>query len=97
VADAALADRLPFFVGMDRLTAVSSTGAPCEANGCPMFPVMAVGPGYFRTLGIPLVAGKEFEDGGAATNVIINQPLARLQWPDGQALGRTLRIGTAIG
>jgi putative ABC transport system permease protein len=54
---------------------------------------MAVGPGYFRTMGIPLVAGREFEDGGSAANVIINQPLARLQWPDGGGLGRTLRIG----
>ncbi len=93
VADAALADRLPFFIGMDRLTPVSSTGAPCEADGCPTFPTMAVGPGYFRTMGIPLVAGHEFEDGGSATDVIVNQPLARLQWPDGQGLGRTLRIG----
>jgi predicted permease len=93
VADAALADRLPFFIGMQRRTPVSATGAVCEADGCPAYPTMAVGPGYFRAMGIPLVAGREFADGGSATEVIVNQPLARLQWPDGQALGRTLRIG----
>jgi predicted permease len=92
VTDAALADHVPFFIGMDRQTPVSTTGAPCEAGGCPTFSTMAVGPGYFRTMGIPLVAGHEFEDGGSVTNVIINQPLAQLQWPDGQGLGRTLRI-----
>jgi putative ABC transport system permease protein len=92
VADAALADHLPFFIGMDRRTPISSTGAPCETDGCPTFSTLAVGPGYFRTMGIRLVAGHEFEDGGSVTDVIINQPLARSQWPDGQGLGRTLRI-----
>jgi putative ABC transport system permease protein len=92
VAGAALADRLPFFIGLDRRTPISATGAPCEAGGCPEYPTLAVGPGYFRTMGIPLAAGREFEDGGSVADVIINQPLAQLQWPDGQALGRTLRI-----
>jgi predicted permease len=93
VADAALADRLPFFIGMDRKTSISSTGAPCEAGTCPEYATMAVGPGYFKTMGIPLVAGHEFEGEGNTANVIINQPLARLQWPDGLGLGRTLRVG----
>ena len=49
--------------------------------------------GYFRTMGIPLTAGREFESGGSAPDVIINQPLAQRQWPDGRGLGETLRIG----
>ena len=60
------------------MTPVSSTGAPCE-------PVTAArrsrrwrsGPGYFRTMGIRLVAGREFEESGASTDVIVNQPLAQ--------------------
>jgi predicted permease len=93
VADAALADRLPFFIGLQRRTPISSTGAPCEADACPEYRTLAVGPGYFRTMGIPLVAGEEFEAGGSVREAIINQPLARLQWPDGIGLGRTLLIG----
>lgn len=93
VADAAVADRVPFFIGFDRLTPVSSEGATCNADDCPKYATMAVGPGYFRTMGIPLTAGHEFEAAGAAADVVINQPLARQHWPDGSGLGRTLRIG----
>jgi len=93
VTHVAVADRVPFFIGFERLTPVSSAGATCEADACPKYATLAVGPGYFKTMGIPLTAGREFETGGALAEVVINQPLARLQWPDGRGLGETLRIG----
>ena len=95
VADAALADYVPFFIGFSRQTAVSPAARRCEpggSDGCARYTTFAVGPGYFRTLGIRLISGREFAD-GAAPEVILNEPLARLLWPDGPALGRTLRIG----
>jgi putative ABC transport system permease protein len=94
VTGAALADNVPFFVGFDRMTAVSS-GARCEAAaaGCKTFATMTVGPGYFRTMGVALSAGREFAEGGASTDVVVNERLARLMWPDGRGLGETLRIG----
>lgn len=94
VADAALADRVPFFIGFENVTAVSSTGAPCEGNKCPKIATMAVGPGYFRTMGISLTAGREFGESSEA-EVIINRPLANQLWSDGRALGEPLRIGDA--
>jgi putative ABC transport system permease protein len=93
VSDVAMADRVPFFIGFERRTAVSSSAAPCGGDGCPTYATFAVGPGYFRTMGIKLTAGREFDPGGGATEAIINEPLARQQWPDGRGLGRTLRIG----
>jgi hypothetical protein len=93
VTGAAVADRVPFFIGFDRMTSVSSGAAPCEADACTKYATLAVGPEYFRTMGIRLTAGREFEAGGAANEVIVNQPLARAQWPDGSGLGETLRIG----
>jgi predicted permease len=92
VVDVAIADRVPFFIGYDRLTAASADAAPCEPETCPKFATMAVGPGYFRTMGIPLTGGREFDANGSA-QVIINQPLARRLWPDGRGLGETFRIG----
>jgi predicted permease len=92
VTDAALADRVPFFIGFDRLTPVSSPKAPCEPSACPAYATLAVGGGYFRTMGIPLTAGREFT-GADAHEAIVNQPLARLLWPDGRGVGETLRIG----
>jgi predicted permease len=93
VSDVAVADRAPFFIGYDRRTAVSSAGAPCQPDTCPTYATMAVGPGYFRTMGIPLTSGREFGADGPATEVVINEPLARQQWPDGGGVGETLRIG----
>ncbi len=93
VADVAIASRAPFFIGFNQLTPVSSTGAPCDPDACPTAATMAVGPGYFRTMGIALEAGHEFQTGGAAAEVIINQTLARNHWPNGGGIGGTLRLG----
>jgi predicted permease len=54
-----------------------------------------VTPGYFDTLGIPLVSGRSFSEDdrfGREPVVIIGEFLARQQFPDGSALGSRLRI-----
>lgn len=93
VTDVAVADRVPFFIGFDRLTAVSTPASPCDAAGCRQYATLAVAPGYFRTMRIPLAEGREFRSGGARDEVILNQPLARALWPDGGGTGRTVRLG----
>jgi predicted permease len=48
---------------------------------------------YFETMGIPLVAGRDFnerDDATAPDVIVINETLARRLAPDGQALGRRL-------
>ncbi len=55
-----------------------------------------VDPGYFETLGIPLVEGRSFEDGDAGNGfraVVVSQAFAQRWWPDGSALGKRLRPG----
>ncbi len=93
VTDAAVAARAPFFIGFTQRTPISSSGMPCEPDACPVVTTMTIGPWYFRTMGIALEAGREFQTGGARTDVIVNQPLARQHWPAGRGLGETLRIG----
>ena len=54
-----------------------------------------VGPGYFDTLGIPLLRGRGFtaEDRLDSSGVVIvNESLARLHWGDEEAIGRRLRM-----
>jgi predicted permease len=54
-----------------------------------------VGVGYFGTMRIPLVAGREFaatDRQGAAPVVIVNETFARRFWPDGSPLGRRIRF-----
>jgi len=54
------------------------------------------GPGYFRTLGIPLLRGRDFSDQdvqGKPEVAIINAEMARQFWPDEDPLGQRIRIG----
>lgn len=96
VVDVAFADRVPFFIGFDRQTMVWPAGKSCEPETCPKYATYAVSPGYFRTMGIGLLAGRELE-GGRASEVVINDALARKQWPDGGSIGATLRLGPEGG
>ena len=62
----------------------------------PLAMTSRVSAGYFRTLGVPILAGRDFERGdlpNAPPVVAVSQSLAARQWPNGDALGRTLMIG----
>jgi putative ABC transport system permease protein len=55
-----------------------------------------VGPGYFETLGIPLLAGRSIEQRDSLTApsvVVLNQAMARKFFPGENALGKHLQIG----
>jgi predicted permease len=63
-----------------------------------------VGPGYFATLGIPLLAGRDFtlrDDRSSVPVVIVNESLARQVWGASSPIGRTIRrddsVFTVIG
>jgi predicted permease len=58
-----------------------------------------VGPGYFATLDVPVVRGREFEsrDLGAPLAAIINAKLARLHFPGQDPIGRRIKVGLAAG
>ena len=61
---------------------------------------LSVGPGYFRTLGIAVVQGREFSEQDLETTpsvAVVNQWAARHWWPSRDAIGRTIRIDTAPG
>ena len=58
-----------------------------------------VSPGHFLTLGIPLVAGRDFDArdrAGALEVVIINERLARRFWPNENPVGKRLRRRTGL-
>src|SRR5439155_547352 len=51
-------------------------------------------PEYFRTLGIPLIRGRAFDDHDTATStpvIVINDTLARRMFPGGDAIGHRIR------
>ena len=51
---------------------------------------------YFRTMGIPLIQGREFDERdvkGSPEVVIINQQMARQFWPDEDPIGQRMTVG----
>ena len=52
-------------------------------------------PGYFATLGIPLIEGRDFtdHDGASEPVVVVSSGLARRFWPPGQAVGKRIKVG----
>jgi putative ABC transport system permease protein len=71
------------------------------------YPVLSVGqapsiqhtvvtPDYFRTMGITLLAGRDFADTDTADApkvTIVDERLARHYWPSGDAVGKRVRFG----
>jgi putative ABC transport system permease protein len=67
-----------------------------EPNDSDMALTRAVTPGYFETIGIPLLRGRDFADTdaeGAAPAVIISEAVARVLFPDEEPIGRAVRLG----
>jgi putative ABC transport system permease protein len=68
-------------------------GARPEGNAVPEASIRMATPGYFATLRLPLMAGREFtdrDDADAPRVVIVNQKLARGAWGSDDPVGRNL-------
>ena len=64
------------------------------------FDFNAISPDYFRTLGTPLVSGREFtaqDSTDAPRVVIVNEATARRYWPGQDAVGKRTSRGDVVG
>jgi predicted permease len=55
----------------------------------------AVAPGFFRSMGVPLIAGRDFDESDDVTRrrvVIIDESLAARTWPRESAIGKQLNV-----
>jgi putative ABC transport system permease protein len=96
-ASVATVAHLPGDLGPVPAGAVSVFGrsAPGDLD-LPVADHQPVGPDYFRTLGLRLVAGRPFgaPDGEESPPVaVISESMARRLWPDGDALGQRVKTG----
>ncbi len=81
--------------GMHMGVRAAAGGRPVPAEGLPFINSNEVGPGYFRTMGISLLRGREFttEDGPDSPGVaIINQAMAKKYWPGENPVGLRLLV-----
>src|SRR3954454_14760851 len=70
---------------------------PAPGAGPSAFSGGPVAPGFFRTLGIRVLEGREFTGADrASSSVIVNQSAARRWWPGQSAMGKRLRFGASF-
>jgi putative ABC transport system permease protein len=75
-------------------------GRPRDASQRLVAGLRYVTPGYFRTLGIPVLKGRGFADGDTAEAprvIVINDALARRYFPGDEPVGRELDRGMIVG
>ena len=96
VESAALARKLPF-AGASTMGDVNVPGVPApEGRGGHTAFFNTVTPGYFVTLRIPLITGRDISEGDNSSNTrvaVINRAMADRFWPDGDGLGKLFYIG----
>jgi len=79
-------------VWMGRFAAEEQSDA--EAKLDPWFGFDAVGPDFFRALGVPIIAGRAFTDADREDSprvAIITEGVAKRLWPNQSAVGKRLR------
>ncbi|MEE8116728.1 MAG: ABC transporter permease [Gemmatimonadales bacterium] len=76
-----------------RLTIEGQTAAPARTRP---LNVDEITPGFFRTMGVPLMRGRSFterDDADSLPVAVINETMARRYWPDADPLGQRLQLG----
>lgn len=93
VASVSLASAVPFELNITRVSLAPGGYQPTEQSGWPSIDWAAVSNGYFRTLRIPFVEGRDFtqsDEDAVPPAAIVNDVLARQFWPGSSATGRRL-------
>jgi putative ABC transport system permease protein len=95
VDHAALTSGLPFGAGnYTRSPFIPIASRIVEPGGGVPVDWRTVSPGYFMTMGIPLLRGRVFTDadtGSAPDVMVISRATARMMWGDEDAVGRVIR------
>jgi predicted permease len=88
---------------IDDLPLTGGSNQPVMAEGRPVVPmseqpevsVRVVTPGYFKTMRIPVLEGRDIASSDtpdSAAVVVISKSMAKQLWPEGSAIGRRLKL-----
>ena len=94
VQAAAIARNLPLSGTDPSMPIVTEGKTPAAAAGGTVTRYRAVGDGYFRTLQIPILQGRGFDEHDTASAppvAIVSQSLARQYWPGENPIGKQLK------
>ena len=96
IESAAFGSRIPLGFGGNNSTSVGIDGYVPRENEEIVINYSTVGSGYFKTMGIPIRAGREYTSTDTLESprtIVINEAMARRYWPEGKALGGRVRFG----
>jgi predicted permease len=92
------ASTVPFLAGSTWNSSIVVEGYRAKGQEDSHSRLAEVGPGFFATMGIPLLSGREFtkaDTKSAPKVVVVNEAFAKRYFGDGNPLGR--RMGTGFG
>ena len=95
VQSAALVGAVPLSGNWDSDSYVSAEHPDVPAASAPSLQSNTTTDGYFRTMGIPFIAGRDFDDSDRFRSnpvVIVNKELARREWPGVSAIGKRIKL-----
>jgi predicted permease len=95
VESAALARATPLGYGSHSSSAIAVDGYQPPPEEQPTVEYNQVGPGYFATMGIPLITGREFtwaDNETAALVAVVNDVMAAQYWRGGDPVGKRLQV-----
>ncbi|MFP5261897.1 MAG: ADOP family duplicated permease [Blastocatellia bacterium] len=100
VRDAGAISNLPFGSGRTSDGYVVEGHEPPLSSVYPNAQIRIVSQGYFQSLGIALLRGRDFSEadlGSSPPVAVVDETLALQYWPDGNAVGKRIRYGWATG
>lgn len=94
VSSAAMTSHVPLS-RMNKLRALTVEGRPVmKLRDTPTVNNIWASPGFFRTLDIPMVNGRDFAWSDRSAHIaIVDADLAKQYWPGQSAIGRRIRLG----
>jgi putative ABC transport system permease protein len=99
VNSAAISSNIPFS-GRPVADGHNVEGMEPTGGAAPQAEIKVVSPGYFKTMGMTLLQGRDFNQSDIFNNpetdmgllvAVVDQTLARTYWPDGNAIGKRIR------
>jgi len=96
----AMTDAVPLSGNSSRSPYARADGNPVPVNQRPLGLTRSVSPGYFQTLRIPMLSGRDFSEQDKADSppvVILSNSTAKKLFPNENPLGRQMLFGTDNG
>jgi predicted permease len=100
IESAGITDAVPLSGSRSRSPYARADGNPVPVNQRPLGLTRSVSPAYFRTLAIPLLAGRDFTEQDKLDSplvVILSNSTAKKLFPNENPLGRQMLFGTDNG